>query len=244
MPGRVDVVLASEFVEAARMMERGFVSPNRTTLITSTSRTFATAEKIAMGDGRFEAARVEAAAARLAQRVIALDLDLIARRHATMVSATLFGALAGSGVLPWPRHISESAMGSGSGSAASLAGFAAAFAETASARKEHENPVAVPVAPAAERVAGLPAEIQEIAGHGLDRVTDFQDRTYGNLYLDRLTRLAKAAEPALPESLHALGEAARRLALWMAYEDVPRVADLKTRPERFACHRISEAGTR
>ena len=37
MPGRVDVVIASELVETARAMERGFVSPDLTTLITSSS---------------------------------------------------------------------------------------------------------------------------------------------------------------------------------------------------------------
>jgi indolepyruvate ferredoxin oxidoreductase, beta subunit len=44
-----------------------------------------------------------------------------------------------------------------------------------------------------------------------------------------------AAAPAGDDPLaaHALGEAARRLALWMAYEDIPRVADLKTRGDRF-----------
>lgn len=46
--------------------------------------------------------------------------------------------------------------------------------------------------------------------------------------------LATAAGSGSPESAHALAEAARRLALWMCYEDVARVADLKTRPERFA----------
>ena len=38
MPGRVDVVVASEWLETARMMERGFVTPELTTLIASTSR--------------------------------------------------------------------------------------------------------------------------------------------------------------------------------------------------------------
>jgi indolepyruvate ferredoxin oxidoreductase, beta subunit len=49
MPGRVDVAIASEHLEAARLMERGFVSPKRTTLIMSTSRVYTTAEKNADG---------------------------------------------------------------------------------------------------------------------------------------------------------------------------------------------------
>lgn len=100
MPGRVDVVVASELVEAARMLERGFVSPRRTTLIAASSRTYTNAEKMQMGDGRLDPARIEAAAAKLARRLVILDLAAIARAHGTMVSATMFGALAGAGVLP------------------------------------------------------------------------------------------------------------------------------------------------
>src|SRR5690606_40261947 len=42
MPGRVDVVLASELLEAARTIERGFVSPARTTLIAARHRVYTT----------------------------------------------------------------------------------------------------------------------------------------------------------------------------------------------------------
>src|SRR5256885_140308 len=52
MPGDVDVVLASELMEAARAVERGFVTPDRTLLVASTHRVFAMTEKIALADGR------------------------------------------------------------------------------------------------------------------------------------------------------------------------------------------------
>src|SRR5438874_10002283 len=38
MPGDVDIVLASELMEAARAVQRGLVTPERTTLIASTHR--------------------------------------------------------------------------------------------------------------------------------------------------------------------------------------------------------------
>ena len=38
MPGDVDIVLASELMEAARAVQRGLVTPDRTTLIASTHR--------------------------------------------------------------------------------------------------------------------------------------------------------------------------------------------------------------
>ena len=54
MPGDVDVVLASELMEAARAVERDFVTPDRTLLIASTHRVFAMTEKIALADGRVD----------------------------------------------------------------------------------------------------------------------------------------------------------------------------------------------
>src|SRR5438309_11780661 len=61
MPGDVDVVLASELMEAARAVERGFVTPDRTLLVASTHRVFAMTEKIALADGRSDAATLLAA---------------------------------------------------------------------------------------------------------------------------------------------------------------------------------------
>jgi indolepyruvate ferredoxin oxidoreductase, beta subunit len=235
MPGRVDVAIASEFVEAGRLIERGFVSPQRTTLITSTSRFYTTAEKITMGDGRYDHDQVRAAGTALAQRFIALDLEALARAHGTQVSAAMFGALAGAGVLPWPRALSESIMGDAQSARANRACFAASFdAVQTPAIATVTAAVASPITPPADlgSLSDLPPSVREVAALGLARATDFQDAAYAELYLQRVLRLAKATGSTDLEQ-QALIEAARRLALWMAYEDVPRVADLKTRPERF-----------
>lgn len=236
MPGRVDVVLASELVEAARAMEAGFVSPRLTTLIASTNRVYATAEKIQMGDGRKDDARVVAAARALARTSHLHDLDALARENGTFISATLYGALLGSGVLPWDRAMSLAVLGQGRGAEASRRGVEAAERAVQGIRAAQpapSRPEAVPEEPGP--VDGLlPPAIRKIASHGRERLLDYQGDAYARLYSDRLARLADAADPADHRALHALGEAARRLALWMAYEDVARVADLKTRAERFA----------
>src|SRR5919106_1576948 len=52
VPGDVDIVLASELMEAGRAVQRGFVTPERTTLVASTHRVFSITEKIALADGR------------------------------------------------------------------------------------------------------------------------------------------------------------------------------------------------
>ena len=52
--GDIDIAVASELLEAGRTVANGFVTPERTHLIASTSRLYAMDEKIAMGDGRFD----------------------------------------------------------------------------------------------------------------------------------------------------------------------------------------------
>src|SRR5260370_7748625 len=55
--GDVDCVLASELAEAGRATQRGLVTPDRTTLISSTHRSYAIAQKSAMGRGSAHTAK-------------------------------------------------------------------------------------------------------------------------------------------------------------------------------------------
>ena len=54
----VDLVIASELMEAGRAIAGGYVTPDRTTTIASTSRSYLVVEKIAMGDGRYDQQRL------------------------------------------------------------------------------------------------------------------------------------------------------------------------------------------
>src|SRR5487761_2767622 len=49
-PGGVDLMLASEVIEAGRALENGFVTPDRTLLVAATHRIYAVVEKAAMAD--------------------------------------------------------------------------------------------------------------------------------------------------------------------------------------------------
>ena len=66
---------------------------------------------------------------------------------------------------------------------------------------------------------------------GAARCAGFQDRSYARLYLDRLEPIVNLDHAA--EGYKLSNETGRFLALWMCYEDVIRVADLKTRRSRF-----------
>jgi indolepyruvate ferredoxin oxidoreductase beta subunit len=214
-PGNVDVMVASELLEAGRAMQNGYVNPERTTLIASTHRIYATAEKMQMADGRFSSDRVLEAARQLARRAVLFDMRETAQASGTVINAVLFGAMAGSGALPLPREACEAAVRrSGKGAEASLRGFAAGFDIAASARP----------APAPRP---LPPETREILELGAARLRDYQGENYARLYLERIATLGDA-------DAKLVGEAGRELALWMSYEDIIRVADLKTRASRFA----------
>src|SRR6185503_17856512 len=73
-------------------------------------------------------------------------------------------------------------------------------------------------------------EMHEVLRLGVARLVDYQDADYAALYLERARSLFESDE----EPHRVAIETARLLALWMSYEDVIRVADLKTRPARFA----------
>ena len=127
-PGDVDVVIASELMEAGRAMVRGFVTPDRTTLIASTNRIYAISEKSALGDGMKDGGVILEAAQSRAARFIGLDMDDAAARTGSVISSVMFGALAGSGALPFTREDFEAAIRAGGKAVASnLAGFAAGF---------------------------------------------------------------------------------------------------------------------
>ncbi len=127
-PGEVDVVVASELMECGRAVQRGFATPDRTTLITSTNRVYSIDEKMHLGDGRVDSAELVAAAGRAARHLVAADFAAIAEEHRSVISAALFGALAGSGALPFSRDRFEQAVrDAGKGVEPSLAAFAGGF---------------------------------------------------------------------------------------------------------------------
>jgi indolepyruvate ferredoxin oxidoreductase, beta subunit len=242
-PGDVDVVMASELMEAGRAVQRGLVTPERTTLVASTHRVYSIAEKTAMGDGRVNSEALVAHAEQAAKRFVGFDMAEAAQASGSVISAVLFGALAGTGVLPFSRRqFEETIERGGVGVKPSLRAFGLGHGrvDEPEGPETHESPAPEQAAPAPrdpavarllERVRqDLPSEVQPIAIEGVRRLIDYQDPAYAAFYLDRLAGLRRA----LPEAgVTLLRETARHLALWMSYEDTIRVADLKTRGSRF-----------
>ncbi|MFJ9317204.1 indolepyruvate oxidoreductase subunit beta family protein [Pimelobacter simplex] len=145
-PGEVDVVIASELMEAGRAVQRGFSTPDRTTLIASTNRVYSMDERLALGDGRVDSNGLLEAAHAGSRRLIAADFMKLAEDARSVISAALFGALAGSGELPFERAAFEDAIrASGKGVDASLAAFASGYD---AAGRPAPVPLPEPAAPA------------------------------------------------------------------------------------------------
>ncbi|MGE4612543.1 MAG: indolepyruvate oxidoreductase subunit beta family protein [Paracoccaceae bacterium] len=244
--GDVDVVIAAELMEAGRAIMREFVTPDRTTLIASTHRSLAVSEKMAPGDGIAESADVMAAAKVAAKQLIMFDLDSMAVRNGSVISASLFGALAGAKCLPFSREAFEaSIVAGGKGVKPSLRAFSAAFdaVENPDLQKPTSTkPAAITVPTGGQKLLAaweglqrqiqeLPVEIQDITLAGLQNVVDFQDVKYGQTYLDTIQ--ASVVNDSPKQEYAFSYNLAKYLANAMAYDDIIKVADLKTRGQRL-----------
>jgi indolepyruvate ferredoxin oxidoreductase, beta subunit len=234
--GDLDMVVASELLEAGRTVAGGFVTPDRTVLIASTHRTHAIAEKVAMADGRIDTGRLVAAIENNARANVLFDMEAAAKRAGAMINAVMLGAIAGSARLPIPVEAFAAAIRTdGKAVDANLRGFQAGLdgarhgeARPAARNASGRGPVAEHDAEAARFGAA-----RDIVAEGLRRLTAYQDRAYARLYLDRLGPIAAAdTRPGADGRL--TREFARHLALRMSYEDVIRVAQAKIAPQRLA----------
>ena len=251
--GNLDLLASSELLETVRQIGIGMATRERTHVLSSTSRSLTTAEKMVPGDGRATDAELLAVVRAHAREVEAFDMARMARDNGTVISAVLFGAIAASGVLPLSRDACEATVrASDKGANASLRGFAAAFAAVSELRRERAT-VDAAIEAAVTTIAGdgvpvdarraippslaaLPADVREMADLGHARLVDYQDDRYAALYLSRLERVLAAERAGAPgaASHPTTRAAARWLALWMAFDDIVRVADLKTRASRVA----------
>ncbi|HJQ56888.1 MAG TPA: indolepyruvate oxidoreductase subunit beta family protein [Vineibacter sp.] len=239
--GEVDVLLASELLEAGRMIANGWVTPDRTTLIASSHRVFAIGERVAMADGRFDVGRLLRAVKERSKAQVLFDMDQAAEESGSVLNAVLLGALAGAGTVPIPDTAFESAIrAAGKSVDANLAGFAFGRAH---ARGELEQTVrahhkrqaqarGIEDLVARARQA-FPVAAHDIVEEGVRRLTDYQDRTYAARYLDRLDNVWSVDKAAGGDGM-LLRETARHLAVRMSFEDVIRVAQVKVSGERFA----------
>lgn len=261
VPGALDAIVSSELLETVRQIGNGMSAPQRTLVISSTGRTLTTAERMQPGDGRADAARLLDVVKAFSREHHLLDMGAAAREAGTVVSAVMLGAIAGSGLFPFPRAAFESVVRGGDTqapeklgrmAAASLRGFASAFDVVQRPReqaamvarlladgddevRDGDGGVPVPRVLPAEVAARFPPSLHGLLSLGHARVLDYQDPAYASLYVERLQRVLEAErsiDPAGARGFAVTHEMARWLALWMAFDDIVRVAELKSRASR------------
>lgn len=254
-PGDVDLMVSTELVETGRALEKGFISPERTTLIASTHRVYTLAEKMAMGDGRYDGDRILDAARNMAKAAILFDMEQAALDSGTIINAVILGALAGSGKLPIePAVFEDGIRAAGKAVESNLRGFQLGLSyargeivamppkKAASAAlgavADHAVPGSGAVAKRAADFKSLierdyPDALHPMLFEAVGRVLDYQDARYARLYLDRLAVILKIDQARGDGDFRLTHETARHLALRMTFEDIIRVAQLKTRASRL-----------
>ena len=239
--GDVDIVLASELLEAGRTIAQGFVTRERTLMLASSARSYLVVEKMAMSDGRYDSTRLIKAIETHAQSHILLDMDALAKQSSAMINAVMLGAIAGCGRLPVPAGAFESAIrADGKAIEANLRGFRAGLDAVAQAQVERieadsrtrDRLDASPLAEL-ERAIVMPEAARDVVLAGVRRLSAYQNLAYARLYLDRLAAI-RAVDARIGAGGRLVRETARHLAVRMSYEDVIRVAQAKIAPARIA----------
>ena len=242
VPGALDVLVSSELLETVRHIGNGMTSADRTLVMTSSSRTLTTAEKLQLADGRASSEELLKIVRQYSRSARIFDMSTVAQETGTVLSAVLFGAIAGSGALPFSRDAFEQTVRqSGRGVEPSLRGFARAFEIVAQglavqAAESTAAPTGVPALPV-DLARAFPPPTHAMLGAGHARMLEYQDREYAELYVRRMKcvlEAERAGDPAGEGAYATTSETARYLALWMAFDDIVRVADLKCRASRFA----------
>ncbi|MEX0924057.1 MAG: indolepyruvate oxidoreductase subunit beta family protein [Rhodovibrionaceae bacterium] len=235
-PGFVDIVVATELLEAGRVIEQGLVSPNRTTLLASPHRAYTIEEKSGMADERISGERILKAIEEVAARAIVIDMADLAKDARAIVSSVVFGALAAARVLPFDKAKFEAVLRSSEIAVdANLRGFEAAYGAVLGARPATTDESAdhLPEPPPDRHL--FPAEVEAIVRHGVERLSEYQDPAYAERYLSSVARVEDAEREirGTDTKWSVTREAARYLALMMSYEDIIRVAALKTKRDRW-----------
>ena len=213
--GDIDVLVSSEFMEAGRCIANGFCTPDRTLLISSTSRFYVINEKMALGDGRFDDARLLEVAEKNAQSRILFDMESVAKEAGAMINAVMLGAIAGCGKLPIPVETFERAIrAEGKAAEANLRGFKAGLTAArteatafrrATEGKRREKPRNDLATLEREIRQTMPQSAQDIVIEGVRRLARFQDDNYARMLLDRLAPVRD-----LEAQMHGDGKSAAR----------------------------------
>lgn len=259
VPGEVDLVIGQELLELGRILAAGFAAPHAV-IVGNSARYLTTAEKMPAEGGVYDTSIIVNAARQLApDRHYLFDAQrLVVEAGLPPLSsnAILLGAAVASPVLNLPREGFHTAIERSQVSVkANIAAFNLGYErvrdgslprtmvsgvklpqEASETVRQRLSAIEGRASQEAYRelvdqcAAEFPAEVMSVLAEALYRLIDFQDARYAEDYIGRLRSMAARG----PSAQKLLAAYARHLANWLSYEDVSRVAQLKTRRQRFA----------
>lgn len=260
-PGDVDIVVGAELLELARQMQAGYAHPG-SVVIADVQRYLATLEKMPAADGVYDAQAIVRGAATLAGDSYLVDAKKLLGHHKLprlSANAVLLGMIAGSSYLRLPaKGFLDAIESTGSAVADNQAAFTLGY-DLVTAGEIPEKFRAVPPATSSwaelarerrvsltEKKASsydsllqsgrdeLPERVMPVLAEAFARLLDYQDSHYAAEYLDRVRRVYQQERAVTAVAGTVTAAFAQHLANWMTFEDVARVAQLKTRPGRLA----------
>lgn len=263
--GQVQVLIGLELLELLRALREGYLSEDGV-IVGSTHRVLSADEKLPLKGGFVTAEQAMPLLRRAAKHCVVFDAVQaagLAGLSERAANAILFGALAASGILPFPPDAFRRAIEHyGVAVAFNLRAFefGLRFQEWQSQLRTLDDVAVQEWAFLPE--PKLPPEIQRrmeaisaddelamILRHAARWLCHYQNVRYFARYLDFVQDIyereeGQRARDLRKERLLVTKEVARILALRMAYEDAVRVAQLKTQRQRFDRlrkeHRIGE----
>ena len=232
--GDLDIIAALEPTEAGRSLERGYITET-TTVITGTERVYSTAEKMAAGDGTINDKPMMESLEKASKKLVRLDIDSLAGDTASRINSVMFGSIIGSGILPLDDEDGRHAIrNKGVSVSSNLEGYDIGLetvrAGGSASQPDAERPYKPVPASFEKTISAYPEQLRDLLGHGFAKLLDYQDEAYASLYLERVNTVV---DIDTHPSRKLTKEIIKRLAIWMSFEDIIRVAQLKTRPGRL-----------
>lgn len=249
-PYDVDIVMTTELLEVGRAIQRKFVS-DKTTLVFSSHRNLAIQEKEIVGDGIQRSEEVFEMAKKYSKNCYYANLKLIADKNKSVISASLFGALAASNSMPFTKEdFLDTIVKGGVAIKQSTAAFEEAFQNISESKSQLKpldtglSPKSYPEMPekvASKKINALikvitkkfPKTLHNALYTGVTHLADWQNEKWAHKYLEMLSVFVKKEEQQPHHFFELSYHMARYLAIAMSYDDLIFVADQKTRTERF-----------
>ena len=235
-PGEIDIAITTELLEAGRAIEQGYVSADRTALITSTHRDYSIGEKVQSGSNFYDSTAIMAAIEGCTNGKFASDFLALSRANGSVTNAVLLGILCESNLLPiresdYRKAITEGGIAVDS----NLSGFDAGInfvREDATADSTPCDPEPVKATTQLSTYTlpvDFPAHVTGVAATAMERLEEFQSHTYANEYAETIKTVLAADRDAGGESNNfaLTSMMVKRLARVMCYNDIIQVARAK-----------------